>query len=160
MRIILLAAAVIGSAAIGTAAAARPGSAGSGHGPPGTWSSGGGHHSGRRGDAGFATGGPKGDRRHHRFGRFGRDDFNSYGAAGIAGQAGIADPYGNGFFTGGGGRIKLRGGRPYFDYDRSYPYEWAPALGLPEREDEEEPRSAERPGRCTFENGVRVCRGG
>jgi hypothetical protein len=161
MRIILLAAAVISAAAIGTAATARPGGTGSGHGggQPGTWSSGGGHHSGKGGHARFGFGAIELDRRHGRHHRrFDRREFHPYGGAGIAGPVGEVDPYGNGFFTGGGGRIRLRGGRPYFDYDRGYPYEWASSADA-RQEWAEEARTAKPPGRCGIENGVRVCRG-
>ena len=140
-----------------TAAAARPAGSGPHVGsPPGTWSSAPGHHGARGVRTGFGYGAI--DRRGHHRGR--RQDFVSYGAAGIAGQYEAADPYGNGFFTGGGGRIILRGGHPYYDYDRSYPYEWAPSAGVHEGWEEEEAHPAGRPApRCTMENSVRVCRG-
>ncbi|HEU0099194.1 MAG TPA: hypothetical protein VFQ67_10510 [Allosphingosinicella sp.] len=161
MRIIFLAAAAIGMAAIGTAAEARPGAAGSGHGsgPAGAWS--GGHRGGQVRHSCFGCSAADGDRRpgrgHGRHGRDSRHGFLLYGGAGIA--VGTADPYGNGFFTGGGGRIRLRGGRPYFDYDRAYPYEWASAAGGRREWAAEEERPTEPRERCTLENGVRVCRG-
>jgi hypothetical protein len=164
MRIILLAAAVIGAAALGSAASARPGgpAPGQGGGQPGSWSSGDGHHGGKGVRTGFGSDAAKGDgghgRRHGRFGRSGRDNFRPYGAAGISGPIEAADPYGNGFFNGEGGRIRLRGGRPHFDYDRGYPYEWASSDARSDRQDEAA-RPVERPARCNFENGVRVCRG-
>jgi len=160
MRLILLAATFIGAAAIGTAAPARPGGSGHGWNPPGAFSNGGGHHSAKRGHTRLGIGPIESDRRGgRRHGRFGRADFNfnPYAGAGIAGPIGAVDPHGNGFFTGGGGQIRLRGGRPYFDYDRTYPYEWSSARGRPEWD--EAPSAAEPPGRCTMENGVRVCRG-
>jgi hypothetical protein len=161
MRIILgLAAAA--AAAIGTAAAARPGGSpgGPGGGSQPAWSSGGHHFAkGRHGRP--RTGWVGTDRRrgpgHGRFDD--RRDFHPYGAAGIAGPVGEVDPYGNGFFTGAGGQISLRGGRPHYDYDRSYPYEWASAAGGRREWVVVEERTSEPPARCTFENGVRVCRG-
>lgn len=160
MRIYFWLAAGVGAMAIGTAAAARPGGTSSGHGgnPPGTWSSGG-HHGGNYARRGLGPGVSKGDhgRRHGRFGRHGRDRSNAYGGGGVVGPVVAVDPYGNGFFNGGGGEIRLRGGRPHYDYDRAYPYQWASAAG--ERLEEERVRTVERPPRCTFENGVRVCRG-
>lgn len=164
MRICLWLAA--GAMAIGTAAAAaaRPGGSGSGPGniAPGAWSSGVGHHGGRRVHGRYGPGVGKGDhgRRHGRFGRHMRGGFDLYGGGGIAGPVGAVDPYGSGFFTGGGGGIRLRGGRPHYEYDRAYPYEWASAAGERlDRREEERWDAAERPARCTFENGVRVCRG-
>lgn len=86
-----------------------------------------------------------------------RDDFNPYGGVGIAGPVGEFDPYGNGFFTGGGGQIRLRGGRPHYDYDRGYSYQWASTTAR--RELDKEARVLAPPARCTVENRVRVCRG-
>lgn len=159
MRIILWLAAGM-AAAIGTAGAARPGGTGSGHGanPPGVWSTGGGHQAARGGHTRFGIGTIRiAPRRGRHHGRSDRRDFHPYGGAGIAGPVGEVDPYGNGFFNRGGGQIRLRGDRPYFDYDRGYPYEWAAAAD--ERQEWNQARTAERPARCTMENGVRVCRG-
>jgi hypothetical protein len=164
MRIILWLAAGV-AVAIGTAAPARPGGMGSGHGssPPGVWSSGGGHGSGNRVQTRFGIGTIEIDRghgrRHGRSGRSGRDDFELYGAAGIVGPVGAVDPQGNGFFSGGGGEIGVRGGRPYFEYDRAYPYEWTSAADRREQWVAREERMSEPPPRCTVESGVRVCRG-
>lgn len=163
MRIILWLAAGVAAMAIGTAAAARPGGTGSGHGgsPPGVWFKNGGHHAGKPGHTRIGIGTIGVDRRrgghHGRSGRDGWRGFNSYGGGGIAGPVGQVDPYGNGFFNGGGGQVRLRAGQPYFDYDRAYPYEWASRHR--DRQDWAEARTAERPARCTMENGVRVCRG-
>jgi hypothetical protein len=165
MRIILGLAAGMAAMAIGSAAAAaRPGGTGSGHGgsPPGAWSNGGGHHAGKAGRTRFGTGTIEADRGHGRyrgrFRHFSRQDFLPYAGAGIGGSFGALDPYGNGFFNGGGGRIRLQGGQPYYDYDRAYPYEWAPAAAG--RVDApEEKRAIEPAPRCTVENSVRVCRG-
>jgi hypothetical protein len=89
-----------------------------------------------------------------------RDDLYPYGAGGFAGPYEAVDPYGTGFFAGAGGAVRVRGGRPQFDYDRSYPYEWASAAGgRPQREAREVRYAAPPPGRCAMENGVRVCRG-
>ncbi|HYJ81767.1 MAG TPA: hypothetical protein VEW26_02860 [Allosphingosinicella sp.] len=164
MRIILLAAAIIGAAAIGTAAAARPGRPGPGPGPgagPPSWlNAPGSRHGGKAGRTGFGSSPAKGDRRPGRGqGRFAGNDFYAYGGAGIVGPVGAVDPYGNGFFTGAGGQISLRGGRPHFDYDRSYPYEWGSAAGGRREGAVEEERASEPPPRCTLEHGVRVCRG-
>jgi len=165
MRINLWLAAGVGAMAIGSAAAARPGGTGSGHGgsPPGVWSNGGGHHAGKGGRTRFGIGAVEIDRRqgrhHGRFGRSVRDGSDPYGAGGIVGPVGEADPYGKGFFGGGGGEIGLRGGRPYFEYDRTYPYEWASAAGGRRHWVVEEERSSEPRERCMMENGVRVCRG-
>jgi hypothetical protein len=168
MRIILGLAAALGAAAIGGAATARSALAFSGQGasPQGAWSPAG----GQRGVAGHrhkGTGWSNGPERRHgrhdgRFGRHGRHGFHSYGsfgAAGIASPVEEADPHGNGFFAGDGGGIRLRGGRPYFEYDRAYPYEWASTAGGRPQWDEEEESAPPPPPRCTFESGVRVCRG-
>jgi hypothetical protein len=91
----------------------------------------------------------------HRFDRGGDGFLYSYG---LGETSEAIDPHGNGFFAGGGGEIRLRGGRPYYDYDRSYPYEWAPAAGGPMGwvvEGEALPPEAA----CGVERGVRVCRG-
>ena len=167
MRIFLLLAAA-GAAAIGTAAAAaaaRPGggSAGPGAGP--AWSPVHGVRHGVR--AGWEARSRPGVGRHHRRpghhrdgrGPKGRHGAFYYDGFGIAWPGGSVSPFGNGFFAGGGGEVRLRGGRPYYDYDRSYPYEWAPGAG--DRHDwNEAERSREPAPRCTFENSVRVCRGG
>lgn len=107
----------------------------------------------------------RGPGRHHRgrgrhHGRFDRDGDRfalAYGGIGYAEGFEAAGPHGNGFFAGGGGQVRLNGGRPYYDYDRGYPYEWASASrgsttwviesGLDDL------------ARCTSERGVRVCRG-
>lgn len=167
MRTISWLAAGAAAIAIATAAPARPGGTGSGHGSLKVgWSGGGGHYKAGRGRSHFGIGPIGIDRRHGRHrGGFGRRDFHPYGpygpygAGGIAGPVGEVDPYGNGFFNGGGGRIRLRGGRPYYDYDRAYPYEWASATRPPDPDRAEAARRTEAPARCTFENGVRVCRG-
>jgi hypothetical protein len=162
MRIISGLAAGVAAMAIGSAAEARPGGAGPGHGasPPGVWFKNSGHHGVKGGYSHFGPGAIRGDRRHGRFDRHGRGGFNPYFGGGIAGPVGEVDPYGNGFFNGGGGRIRLRGGRPYYDYDRAYPYEWASSARArePDRADEERGTQSP-PARCTFENEVRVCRG-
>lgn len=97
-------------------------------------------------------------RRHGRFGR-GADRFVApIGGIGHIDEFEAIDPHGNGFFAGGGGEVRLRGGRPYYDYDRSYPYEWASAAaGGDLRWEAAGPLDVER---CTTEHGVRVCRGG
>jgi hypothetical protein len=164
MRLIYWLAAGIGAVAIATAAPARPGGGSPGHGKGFQgWSNGGGLPGGKGGHArpgtGWSNGGVDHRRHHRRHGRF-RQDYHVYGGAGIVGPVGEIGRYGNGYFTGGGGEIRLKGGRPHFDYDRAYPYEFASvAGGRRDREEEEAMRPAERPGRCTFENGVRVCRG-
>jgi hypothetical protein len=163
MRIIMGLAAGMAAIAIGPAAAAPGGGPGPGQGAVPTWSYGPGRHIGKPGPAPSGIAWIGTDRRHGRDRgpkvRHGRHLFHPYGGFGTAGLAGAVDPYGAGFFTGGGGRIRLRGGQPYFDYDRSYPYEWAPAARAQESDRAEEAhREAPRP-RCTFENGVRVCRG-
>jgi hypothetical protein len=82
-----------------------------------------------------------------------------YGAGFVEGAYEAVDPHGNGFFAGGGGEVRVQGGRPHYDYDRSYPYEWAPAGRAREFELAEVGPSTEASKRCTFEKGVRVCRG-
>lgn len=161
MRIILWLAAGVAAMAIGPAAAeAKPGTGSWNSGGPGVSINGGGHHAGNGGHGRYGPGFGKGGGRHHgRFGRHGRGGFNPYGGGGIAGPVWEVDPYGNGFFNGGGGQIRLRGGRPYFDYDRAYPYEWASGARAREPEWAEEAARIQAPARCTFENGVRVCRG-
>jgi hypothetical protein len=163
MRIILWLAAGVAAATLATAAPARPGGNGSGHGgsPAGGWSNGGGHYAGQGRVTRFGIGAIRVDRRrgrhHGRSGRSGRDDSNIYGGGGIAGPVAEVDPYGNGFFTGGGGQIRLRGRQPHFDYDRGYPYQWASPAARPELD--QEALATQTPARCTVENRVRVCRG-
>lgn len=158
MRIMMLLAAA-GVAAIGTAAQARPAARFAGS--PGGWAAAGGHRAGA-GWQGRSRPGMGRDwrdgRRGGRSGRPGRDGLFIHDGVGIAGPTGIVSPYGNGFFAGGGGEVRLRGGRPYYDYDRSYPYEWAPAGERPDL-DEERRLAEPPPPRCTLEYGVRVCRG-
>ncbi|HEX8309582.1 MAG TPA: hypothetical protein VF645_14315 [Allosphingosinicella sp.] len=164
MRIIYWLALALGTAAIASAAPARP-ATGSfiGAGPKAGGPIGGGHHMGPGGGFRFGPGRWDGDRRHRpdrrRSGRHGWSGYGLYGGVGIAGPVGAVDPHGNGFFNGGGGRIGLRDGRPYYDYDRSYPYEWNSAAASGHVRDEREARPVDRAGRCTMENGVRVCRG-
>lgn len=164
MRIILLAAAAIGAVTIGTAALARPVGGGSGRGGSLQvgWSNGGGHHARMGGSTHFGPGAGKGDgRRHGRFGRSGRQGVDPYGGGGTYGGIGLAGPigpYGNGYFTGRGGQSRVRGGQAYYDYDRSYPYEWGSAVGGG-RQRVVEDVPIEPSERCTMENGVRVCRG-
>jgi hypothetical protein len=158
MRIILWLAAGMAVSTIATEAPARPGGTGSGHGASSP---------GARSDRGypgakrvhFGIGPAKPDRGHGpNHGRFGRRGYQPYGG-GIAGPVGQADPWGNGFFTRRGGRIGLRGGQPHYEYDRTYPYEWASTAGGGEQLGAPEERATEAPPRCTFEIGVRVCRG-
>ena len=162
MRIILWLAAAAGVAAIATAAPARPGG-GSGHGSgrPGAWAPGGGEGAGTGWRVRIRSGAARGRHgRHHRgrFGRDGRDGPVFFDGFAIAGPTGIIAPWGNGFFAGGGGEVRMRGNRPHYDYDRSYPYEWASAAGgRPDRDEAES--ASEPPPRCTLEKGVRVCRG-
>ncbi|HEX8449942.1 MAG TPA: hypothetical protein VF652_10165 [Allosphingosinicella sp.] len=169
MRIIYWLALGLGTAAIATAApAGRPASGGfAGPAPQVGVPGGGRHHMGPGGYFRFGPGRWNGDRRHgpHRR-RFGRDEWHGwsggyglYGGIGIAGPYEAVDPHGNGFFAGGGGRIGVRAGRPYYDYDRSYPYEWNSAAAASGGGPSEEARPAGPPARCTLENGVRVCRG-
>jgi hypothetical protein len=176
MRILLLLAAGLSAASIGTAAAARPGG-GTAFGrvsPHPSVSNGGGRtHPGRGGGYARFGGGSwngnghwngdghwDGDGRHRRFGRSDGNDFVAYGSAGIEWPVEGVDPHGDGFFAGRGGQIRLQGGRPHYDYDRSYPYEFASAAagGSGQARAAEEPAMQPRP-RCTMENGVRVCRG-
>jgi len=98
-------------------------------------------------------------RRGHHWGPD-RTVVHSYGGGGLDYSYEAVDPHGSGFFAGGGGEVSVRGGRPHYDYDRSYPYEWASsAAGAGRgRADEEEGRPA--PVHCGVESGVRVCRGG
>jgi hypothetical protein len=159
MRIILWLASGVCAMAIGSAAAARPGASAPGGGPP-SWSGGGWHRAGKGGHTGVGNGSMKIDRRpgrHH--GRGGRRHFHPFLGVGIAGPVGEVHPYGNGFFSGGGGQIQVRGGGPYYDYDRAYPYEWASTARARERDPAEAERPTQAPARCTFENRVRVCRG-
>ncbi|HEX8623717.1 MAG TPA: hypothetical protein VF782_01425 [Allosphingosinicella sp.] len=166
MRIILLLAAA-GAAAMAADAPARSfGVMGKSGGAPGASGSGAGHHAGAGSYGHFRPGmgrwndGRRG--RHDRFGRPGRNGHHRYGAYegfGIAGPIGEVDPHGSGFFAGGGGAVRVRGGRPYYDYDRAYPYEWASAAGGPGPDRAEEERWSEARPRCTYESGVRVCRG-
>lgn|GEM_PF-6043068 len=96
------------------------------------------------------------DRRNH--GRSGERFDLPFGGIGSIDEFEAVDPHGNGFFAGGGGQIRLRGGRPYYDYDRSYPYEWASATGGRAVWSAIEDDVDEAP-QCGVERGVRVCRG-
>jgi hypothetical protein len=189
MRILLVLAAGLSAASIGTAAAARPAggtafgrvsphpnvSNGGGRNHPGRGGGyvrfgGGGwkgndHWSGDRhwaGDGHWTGGGDwNGDGGHRRFGRSDGNDFVAYGSGGIEWPVDGLDRHGNGFFAGGGGQIQLQGGRPHYDYDRSYPYEFASAAargGGGQARAAGEPTVQSRP-RCTMQSGVRVCRG-
>jgi hypothetical protein len=164
MRItLLLLAAGVSVAASGAAAAAEiaRGSMVRSGSPHGTWKPGGFGH----GFKGMRPHGPHHgaghDRRDRHRGHHRSADANilyPYGG-GIAYSYEAVDPHGGGFFAGGGGEVRVRGGRPYYDYDRSYPYEWAPAArgGYVWTVEEGE---LEAPPQCGLERGVRVCRGG
>ncbi|HEX8262988.1 MAG TPA: hypothetical protein VF547_08955 [Allosphingosinicella sp.] len=158
MRILLLLAA--GSAAVGTAAPARPAAdfAGRGGGAPGVAASAGGPRV-RSGWQVYVRPG-LGRPGHHRgrFGRPGRDGIDFDGGYGLAGPGGIVAPWGDGFFAPGGGEVRMKAGRPVYDYDRSYPYEWPSAAGGRGRR-WEVGFVSEPPPHCTIEHGVRVCRG-
>lgn len=97
-------------------------------------------------------------RRHGRFERGGERFAVPFGGIGHSDEFESIDPHGNGFFAGGGGQVRLSGGRPYYDYDRSYPYEWASAAGGGDFwsvvQDGVGPAT-----QCGIEHGVRVCRG-
>jgi hypothetical protein len=138
---------------------------GRGHGRP--WNPGGhdrpghdrpGHHDGHQGHDGHGGHGHD-DHGGHDRGRWNKDYAVGYGAGGFGGPYEAVDPYGTGFFAGAGGAVRLRGGRPRFDYDRTYPYEWASVAGGRREREAEPSRFAAPPGRCSMENGVRVCRG-
>jgi hypothetical protein len=186
MRILLLLAAGLSAVSIGTAAAGRPAggtafgrvsphpnvSNGGGRAHPGRgggyvrfggggWK-GDGHWNGRWNGDGRWTGNGhwNGDDRHRRFERSDGNDFAAYGSGGIEWPVDGVDRHGNGFFARGGGQLQLQGGRPHYDYDRSYPYEFASAAAG----DGGQARTVEEPAirsgpRCTMESGVRVCRG-
>ena len=164
MSIILLLSAAMGMTTTGGAAPAPPAGVAVGRSlvQVGSWNRGG---RGRAVDLRrpFRPGLGRGPGRHHRHpgrhGRAGPDFLFPYGAGGLAGEFEAVDAYGNGFFAGGGGRVRVDGGRPYYDYDRSYPFEWASAVAAPRSWAEEEDRPI-LPPRCVVENGVRVCRGG
>ena len=150
MSIILLLAAAMGA----TGGAPAPAGAGPSLVQVGSWDRGG------RGPA-FGRGRPfrPGPGRHHRRHRgFGGPAFNPWG--GIDGPFEAVDPHGNGFFAGAGGRIRSQGGRPYYDYDRAYPYEWASAAAGGSLEWQVEEIVGASAERCTTEKSVRVCRGG
>ncbi|HEX8572598.1 MAG TPA: hypothetical protein VF759_07600 [Allosphingosinicella sp.] len=95
-------------------------------------------------------------RHHRRFDRGGDRFEGAYGGIASVEDFEAVDPHGNGFFAGGGGEVRLNGGRPYYDYDRSYPYEWASARDGGARWVAE---AVDEPERCASERGVRVCRG-
>lgn len=100
--------------------------------------------------------------RHDRWGHHGMPDtafLYPYGAGFVDGAYEAVDPHGSGFFAGGGGAVRVQGGRPYYDYDRSYPYEWAPA-GRPSVGWTVDESDLKAPPQCSVERGVRVCRGG
>jgi hypothetical protein len=156
MRIVLL----LLAASLGTAApAARPasGSMAGSPSPHGAWNGGGWKRVWRNGPR---PGGDHGPGRDRWRGHQGRDEpvFYPYSAGGLDAPVEAVDPHGNGFFAGGGGEVRIEGGRPHYDYDRSYPYEWAPAGGAGRARGGEQARPAQ--AYCTMENGVRVCRGG
>jgi hypothetical protein len=159
MRIILLLAAA-GAAAIGTAAAAaaRPGGGSPGPGPAWASAQPGRHHGVRSGWQARSRPGVRRLRHGRRPGRFGPDGLYFYDGFGIDGPTGLVEPWGDGFFAGGGGEVRLKGGRPHYRYDRSYPFEWAPSGAHPQWDEQAGPGS-EPPRRCTIEHGVRVCRG-
>lgn len=166
MRIILFLAAAAGAAAMSAPALAQSAATTAGHrGPsyPAASMRAGGHsdwHPHPRFPGGrFRGPGRPHDRdrwRHHR--RFGRDSGEFVYPFGFAGGFDMVDPHGNGFFAGAGGEIRMSGGRPHYNYDRSYPYEWASAAAGPAgwggAEDGRRPIML-----CGIEQGVRVCRG-
>jgi hypothetical protein len=160
MRIIFLLAAAMGAAAIGGPAEAQSqgGFSGPGAGSSGRWAPGSGYHAGSGGHFHLRPGIGRGDRPHRRFGRRRGDSLYPSGGFGSAGSIEAANPYDSGYYAE-GGRVRLRDGRPYYDYDRSYPYEWASAAAGGDGWDEAA-GSGPPSARCTFENGVRVCRGG
>ncbi|HEX8124660.1 MAG TPA: hypothetical protein VF548_03685 [Allosphingosinicella sp.] len=178
MRLIYWLALGLGTAAIATAApAGRPASGSFGGPVPKAGGPGGpvgGYHAGpgwrfrvgpgdwRRDDRhgpGRGRGRDRWDRWDRYGGSYGYDGYDGHGLYGGVAVGGRADPYGGGFFAGGGGRIDLEGGRPRYDYDRAYPYEFGSAAAGRGDRSEGQDRPAERPGRCTMENRVRVCRG-
>ena len=162
MRITLFLTAALGAAAIGGAAVAQSATTNSGQG-----------ENRHRVSHGVSGGLVRGDRvrgdvrgtaphrgRHHdrRHDRHSPGLACAYGGIGYAEEFVRVDPYGTGFFAGGGGEVRMRGGRPVYDYDRSYPYQWnsGPAESAEVRGGE----SSSARLRCTLDRGVRVCRGG
>jgi hypothetical protein len=158
MRIILFLLTAAGAAASGAALAQSSTMSVSRHSVSAGWSQGrvaGRHQDFRRGPGRDH----RRDGRHHgRFGHGGERFDLPFGGIGFVDEFEAVDPHGNGFFADGGGRIRLRGGRPYYDYDRSYPYEWASAAAgragwsVTGYDVDETPQ-------CGVEHGVRVCRG-
>ena len=151
MRITFLTLAALGAAAVGGAALAQPASTTAGHRP-------GMHAPPAAGDflrspRGFGRGMHRGSRGHH--GRSGRDRLPSF-YLGLGGYGEPAPAHGDGFFAG-GGEVRMEGGRPVYDYDRSYPYEWASAAAP--ASDRAGGERYEMEPRCAVESGVRVCRG-
>ena len=148
MRIFLLSLAAIGAVALAAPAQAQTTSFSSGH-------RGGAHGPPPAGDFFRTHRGFGHDRARHprrSRGRFDRRAEPFY--FGLGGYGEPADPYGSGFFAD-GGEVRMDGGRPFYDYDRSYPYEWAPASGRDWADGE---AYAAAPPLCAVEHGVRVCR--
>lgn len=163
MRTILWLAMAVGAVAVAGTSAAQSASPTNGHrgGPQGMAPAKSGHQflgGVRRFKPGIgAESGRRHGRHHRRFGRGGESFAYPFGAGGIAGPFEAVDPHGAGFF--GGGEVRSRGGRPYYDYDRAYPYQWASAAAGGFDRAGEEPASRS-PVHCRLESGVRVCRGG
>lgn len=160
MRIVLFlltaAAAAASGAALAQSGIMSAGHSGRTHAPTGSWKPS--HATSRHRDF------RRGDRRRHDGRRHGRsarhgDRFDlPFGGIGYLDEFEAIDPHGNGFFAGGGGEVRLSGGRPYYDYDRSYPYEWASAAGGGESRPVARDRAGAAP-QCGLEQRVRVCRG-
>jgi hypothetical protein len=158
MRIILVLAAAAGAAAISGPAPAQASS----NYPAASRAAPASHGRGvvRSGRPDFRPGMP-GRFRHRPWGRHGRPDRGAEGFAypfGFIESYESVDPHGTGFFAGGGGMIRMQGGRPLYDYDRSYPYEWrspaGPSVAWVVSDDQPGPDAG-----CSLERGVRVCRG-
>jgi hypothetical protein len=160
MRRILVTLAAISVAAAGAAAvqAAPQKGAHRGGPPPGTSAPTGDFMSVNHRNFGRGTG--RGDGRHHgrarrgeggdRLGyRLGYVEAIPYGAE--------LDSHGSGFFAGRGGTIRIRNGRPVYEYDRAYPYEWGRPTAAPATV-WAAARRDDRAARCSIEQGVRVCR--
>ncbi|HEX8621142.1 MAG TPA: hypothetical protein VF718_04160 [Allosphingosinicella sp.] len=162
MRIIHFPAAALGAAAIAAAASAQPASNGHGGHPGASIPFDVGRVVGERAQGRPGWGMHRGrghGRRGPGFGRGGAGFPYPFAAYGIDGEYRAVDAHGTGFFAGAGGRIRMEGGRPYYDYDRAYPYEWASSAAGGPLEWRAGAIAGPSPERCSLEKGVRVCRG-
>lgn len=151
MRIIILSLAALGAVSVGGAALAQTTSMTTGHrhgmhAPPA-----GGTGDFFRSHRGFGRGMHRGPRRRHGRSRPGTLPPLYFGLGGYGEPAPSQD---DGFFAG-RGEVRMDGGRPVYDYDRSYPYQRESAAAPSPEWGEPQAAAAVH---CAMERGVRVCR--